>query len=173
MPVSSLAAILLRLYSLSMGLTGLVQTLGCLFSPDVSISDYAVYITALLSLVVGGLLWFLARPLSRLLAGRKEEAVRLEGVTEEQLHSTAFLGIGLWFALSSFAEVFNWIHHFVVIRSFPSSSTDEEGHVFYEFTGDLLTFAAGLLLVFTCRTWAAKLAKQRRRTQEGLPPAER
>ncbi|HRQ88600.1 MAG TPA: hypothetical protein PLA50_07370, partial [Bacteroidia bacterium] len=144
-------------------LTGLVQSIGYFLSPGVSASDYLTFVSAMFPLVVGIVLWFLARSLSRLLAGREEESVRLEGVTEEQLHSTAFLGVGLLFALSSFASVFNWIHHFAVIGSFPSSVTEGD---FYRFTEDVLTFVVGLFLVFTCRTWAAKLARRRRPQEE-------
>ncbi len=173
MPVSSIAAILLRLYSLSLILTGLSQAVGILAHSGALLPDSLVFASALPPFIAGALLWFLAPPLSRFLAGRKEGAVHLEGVAEEQLHSTAFLGLGLWFALPSFAKVFNWIHYFSANHSFPSASIDEERHLFYEFTEDLLTFAAGLFLVFTCRMWAAKLARHRRRTQESPLPAER
>jgi hypothetical protein len=160
MPATAIAAILLRLYALTLFTNGLVQTATvCTQIGSVGIPWYAMT-PALAGLIVGVFLWFVAAPFSRFLAARQDNAFRLEGLSTVQLYSAVFLGIGLWFSLSSFAGVFNWIHYFAVNRSSPNPWEEVDGTNLYSLTQEALTFAAGLFFVFTGPIWAVKLAKR-------------
>jgi len=163
MPASAIAAILLRLYALNLAVTGLVQSImqGAAHFMGGSAWIYSV-IPAFTHLIVGATLWFIAPPFARFLAARHDEPFRLEGLNEAQLYSATFLGLGLWFSLSSFAGVFNWLHYFAVVRSNPDLWKDEDGTNLYSLSREALTLAAGLLLVFTGPVWAVKLASSRR-----------
>jgi hypothetical protein len=160
MPVSSIAVILFRLYALNLAVQGLVQTVSnCAHLGGYGSQWAFAFLPGVASLILGAALWFLAPPFSRFLAARHDERFHLDGVTETQLYSAVFLGVGLWFALTSFSGIFNWLHYFVVSRS-DSNADNEAGQTnIYDFWHQLLTFAAGLVLVLTCRTWASKLTK--------------
>lgn len=163
MPASAIAAILLRLYALNLAITGLVQSVmqGAAHLAGGSAWIYSA-LPALVHLIAGATLWFLAPPFARFLAARHDEPFRLEGLTEAQLYSAVFLGLGLWFSLSSFAGVFNWLHYFAVARSSSNPWEGEDGTNLYSLSREALTLAAGLLLVFTGPVWAVKLASSRR-----------
>lgn len=171
MPASSIASILLRLYALNLFVTGLVQSImqGAAYGVGGGAWIYSL-LPAAAHLVVGAILWFIAPRFARMLASRHDEPFRLEGLDETQLYSAIFLGLGLWFSLSSFAGVFNWLHYFAVNRSSPTPREEFEGTNLYSLTQEALTFAAGLVLVFTGPVWAAKLARRRRSNPEPGDP---
>lgn len=160
MPASSIAAILIRLYALNIAVQGLVQTVGnCTQLGSYGPQWAFAFLPGVASLIVGVIMWILAPPFSRFLAARHDEKIQLSGISETQLYSAVFLGVGLWFALNSFADVFNWLHYFAVNRSQPDIDGEGQQASLYDFWHQLLTFGAGLLLVFTCRIWASKLTR--------------
>jgi len=162
MPASTIAAVLLRLFALNFVLKGTLEVIGAFaFTGGWASGGIQPAAIGVIQIIFGIVFWWTAPRFSRFLAGRSEDPVQLMGVTEEQLYATTFLGVGLWFALSSFAGVFNWIHYFAVNRpSEQDSSTGEEANV-YAFMESLFPLAAGLVLIFTCKTWAAKVTHRR------------
>lgn len=163
MPISSIAVILFRLYALNLTVQGLVQTVSnCTHLGSYGTEWAFAFLPGVASLILGAALWFLAPPFSRFLAARHDEKFHLDGITETQLYSAVFLGVGLWFALTSFASVFNWLHYFVVSRSQSSLDNQAEQTNLYDFWHQFLTLAVGLLLIFTCRIWASKLTRATR-----------
>lgn len=162
MPASTIASILLRLFALNYLLSGVLELTKALYLTEGPVAGvFQIAILSVIQIILGVVCWWVAPKFSRVLAGQNDEHVRLTGVTEEQLYATMFLGLGLWFALSSFAVVFNWIHYFAVNRSASQETSSREEANLYGFMESLLTFAAGLTLVFTCKTWAAKVSRRR------------
>lgn len=79
----------------------------------------------------------------------------LDGVTRADLYSTVILGLGLYFVLSSLANVFNWIHYIAVERQMMFEYEQGNDVDYYAFSNSAMTLAAGLLLIwkadrFTC-----------------------
>ncbi len=169
MPASTIAAILLRLFALNYMLSGVLEAIKAFYLTGGSLTG-VVQIASIsaVQIILGVVCWWVAPRFSRVLAGQSNEQAKLAGVTEEQLYATTFLGLGLWFALSSFAAVFNWIHYFAVDRSKVQGSSTGEETTLYGFMESLLTLSAGLVLIFTCKTWAAKVAR-RRSGRSGMP----
>lgn len=160
MPASSIAQVLLRLFALNWAVTGLSQIAYNVFMG----AQYGFSYSLLLSLIPPLLLiaacvvtWWLAPAISRLLARGNDGAASLQGVTQSQLYATMFVGLGMYFALDSFADVFNWLHFFA-IRSSPDYGFHRENSPsYYNLTESLLTLAAGIALIFTAHIWAEKL----------------
>lgn len=160
MPVSSIALILLRLFALNWFVVGLIQLASStvIFRPEY-FSISALLPTAVY-LVAGILVWRLSPQISRLLARGSDDAFDLRGITSEQLYSAVFLGLGLYFTLTSFGSAFSWVHFFAVNKS-PDYGFQQEAHrSYYDMSETLMTFAAGIMFIVTCRTWAAKLARK-------------
>lgn len=162
MPASSIAQILLRLFALNWFLMGIFQIGTVMLMADEGSFSFhpSSLIPWLIYLLAGIIFWVMARPLSRLLANRNDGEFTLEGVTERQLYSTAFLSLGLYFALNSFANVFSWIHFFAINKSPDYGFHHQEEPSYYELTEGLLTLMAGVALMLTSRTWAAKLTRK-------------
>ena len=159
MPISSIAQILLRLFALNWFFTGMIQIASLMFLHDYE--PYSLYSLApgLIYVVMASLFWRLAPLISRLIAKRNDGEVNLAGVTERQLFSTAFLSLGLYFALDSFSNVFSWIHFFVINKSPNYGFHHEEEPSYYLLLESLLTLAAGTALILTAQTWAKKLTR--------------
>ncbi|MEZ5325730.1 MAG: hypothetical protein R3F19_11790 [Verrucomicrobiales bacterium] len=161
MPVSTIAQILLRLFALNWMLSGLIQIISAASQWEwFSISSLAMPV---LYIVAGATIWYFAPSISRLIARGSDGEFNLQGVTERQLFATAFVSLGLYFALNSFGNAFNWIHYFAM-----SEGPDEGGRQtqtqegsFYVLTYELLTLAAGIYLIATARMWAAKLTREK------------
>ena len=179
MPASSIAQILLRLFALNWFLMGIIQVASVIFMAGEGLmgeGSYFFYSVApsLIYLVAGVIFWFVAPALSRLLAKRNDGEFSLKGVTERHLYSTAFLALGLYFALDSFANVFNWIHFFSINKSPDYGFHHEEAPSYYELTEGALTLVAGIALMLTARTWATKLTRKSNSEQGvGGQPATR
>ncbi|CAN5240078.1 hypothetical protein BH23VER1_BH23VER1_37410 [soil metagenome] len=126
MPASSLAQILLRVFALSWVISGCVHTVSVFMmenAPGMWIYHLGPSLT---TLVAGVVVWFVAPPLSRLVAKRNDGAISLQGVDETQLYATALLVLGLYFALSSFGSVLSWIHYFAIVLRPQRKSPDPD-----------------------------------------------
>jgi len=156
MPLSSVVQVLFRLSALNWLVSGLVQlALGPL--ENRSFSWIGLLVPAVL-LGSGIIVWVFAPFVSRFVSRGCDQSLSLEGVSLRSLYSTAFVGIGLWFALSNFAQVFNWLHFSIAyskISGIPSSGPGS----FYHLSSAGLTFIAGIILVATARFWARKLTE--------------
>lgn len=165
MPSSSIAQILLRIFALNWFVTGLIQIASMAFTfreeyfTIFSIAPGVVYFVA------GVLGWIISPKLSRLLAGQNDGEFDLRGISEQQLYSAVFLGLGLYFTLSSFAAAFSWIHFFAVNKSPEYGFHQENQPSYYDMSETVMTLAAGVLLIMTCGTWARKLARKHQSEQ--------
>jgi len=162
MPSSSVAQILLRLFALNWFLSGLVQAASVAAVIGREHFSLAHFTECIVLLVAGILVWAASPKLSRLLARRNDGEFSFKGVTEEQLYAGVILGLGLYFALSSFSAAFSWVHYFAVTRSSEHGFHQESQPSYYDLSETLMTLAAGLFLALTCTTWARKLARKNR-----------
>ena len=177
MPLSSITHILLKIFALKLFISGVIQLLSVVVTSSIGDGVYSFfyYAPSLVYFIAGIIVWFAAPKLSRLFTKNNDGEFNLEGVTLEMLFSTSFVAIGLYFALDSFAKVFNWMHFFTLYKSEDYGFHQEEGPSYYDLTESALTFIAGITLIFTARIWSAKLCKNKQSEQDSAPnplPAE-
>jgi hypothetical protein len=169
MPVSSIAQIFLRLYSLKL-LVGALASFGGLLmiTRNPAYDGWSTFLGFLPNLIVitsGVVLWVIAPWLSRLLTKKGNGELTLGGVTREDLLTAVLLGLGVYFIMDSFSNVIGWAHYFAVNRSEGGFHMDEEPS-YYDLTERLLTLGGGFALIMTCRTWARRLAPKLRSEQD-------
>jgi hypothetical protein len=158
MPLSGVVQILFRIFSLHWLLTGLIQGSSIvIISRDRGMLWWSL-LPSIVYLVAGLVFWRIAPWFSRALAKGTDDSLRLDGVSERTLFATAFISLGTYFALDSFASVFSWGHFFAISKSDEYGFHHEEAPSYYELSEALMTLAAGVLLILTAKRWAAKLA---------------
>jgi len=159
MPISSITQILLRLSALNWLISGFVQFVTTLAGVQNGARTPLDFSTPVVLLISGVVCWVFAPLLSMLLTGRVDRTVVLQGVTLEDLYSTAFVSLGLWFALANFGKAFNWIHYYISYAFTEEGLRTSRWNSFYDMTQTILTFLAGTALVSTGHIWARKLAR--------------
>ncbi len=159
MPVSSVTQVLLRLFALSWALTGLVQ-LGQAVVQARHHFGGPMLAAPLIMLLMSHLAWRFSPRISKALARGCDSEIHLQGVTQSQLYATVFVGLGMYFALESFANVFNWLHFFAINSSPDYGFHKENSPSYYDLTENLMTLVAGIALIFTARIWAEKLTRR-------------
>jgi hypothetical protein len=167
MPSSSVAQILLRIFALHWFLSGFIEMAGMAFTFRRGEFSLIHLAPSILNFVAGILVWVMAPKLSRFLAHRNDGDFNLKGVTEQQLYTAVFLGLGLYFTLSTFAAAFSWVHFFTVNKSPDYGFHQENQPSYYDMTEKFMTLAAGIFLVFTCNTWASKLVRKHQSEPNG------
>ena len=167
MPPSSIAQVFARLFALKWILGAIVHSVSLILTTGrgelYSTNIWIGLIPTSLYLVGGIALWIFAPACSRLITRGRDESFRLNGVTQEHLFSAVLLGLGVYFFMDSFSNVFGWIHYFAVNRSEGVGGfhlRDEPSY--YDLSERLLTMAAGIGLVVTCKTWARRLTARSR-----------
>lgn len=170
MPASAIAQILLRLFALQWILTSFAQIGSAVFLSESSPLEAYFILPASIYFVAGIIVWFLAPFLCRLLTTGIDQKVTLDGVTLRQLYATTFIGLGTYFVLNSFANVFSWVHFFIVNKSPEYGFYKESSPSYYDLTEGILTLLAGAALIGTARVWAKKLthSKGRSESEPGL-----
>ena len=171
MPLSSITQVLLRLSALNWLITGLVQLVTTISAFQNGSLTPLHFSSPVIVLFAGAVCWIFAPILSVLLTGRLNRAFSLQGVTLEALYSTAFVSLGLWFALSNLGHSFNWIHYYISYASTDEGLRATRSNSFYDMTKTILTFLAGVALVATGHIWARKLAKMSERAGAANPHA--
>lgn len=162
MTASSIAQILLRLFSLNWLLLGIVHSCQlAIMIPNIGGGEgYAIALVQLiLYIVAAAIAWLAAPKISKLVSKNNDRELNLKGITSYQLYSTAFISLGLYFTLSSFSSVFSWIHFFAINRSESYGFHHGEAPSYYELTESLLTVIAGITVIFTAHVWARKLVR--------------
>ena len=165
MPVSSITQIILRIFALNWFLTGIIQGGTIIYIYRDTTLSWLSILPSLVYFIAGLLLWIGSPWLSRLFAKGNDREVNLSGVSERSLFATAFLALGLYFSLRSFADVIGWVHFFAINRSPEYGFHHEEAPSYYDLTEPTLTLFAGIGLILTCRIWAAKLSPRRDNTK--------
>lgn len=163
MPISSIAQILLRLFALNWIVTGLIQLISNAAMMREPQYSWPLLITPASYLLVGGASWLLSPWLARLAARGDDRGVTLSGITARQLYTAVFVGLGLYFALSSISDAFHGVHSLIHYEtSFDYPETGPREFPYEDVTIPVLTLIAGICMITTSRKWAEKLARQGR-----------
>jgi hypothetical protein len=165
MPLSSIVVIVLRLFALNWLFNAVPLLLSAAATPLPHERHlFAVlmpYAPAVLFLIFAAGLWILAPALARLVSRGVDTSVSIGSLSRSDLYSFAFVFLGLFFMLSSFADAINWIHYLgTVSRQDPT----RDPHYLYQLTRPCLTFVAGLISLFGARRWTKKLVAYDERT---------
>ena len=171
MPISSITHVLLKIFALNWLLSGAIQLISVIATSQMNAGSYSFlfYAPSLVYFVAGIILWFFAPKFSRILTKKHDGEFNLEGVTLEMLLTTAFVSVGLYFSLDSFAAAFNWVHFFTIYNSPNYGFHQEQGPSYYDLTESLLTFITGAILIFTSQHWSSKLCKKQQSEQVAAP----
>lgn len=166
MPVSSIAQILLRLFALNWLFSGLIHSVTIIYVAKLGGSIFYSIYGPLIYLCGGVVLWIAAPRISSLLAKDNDGNATLNGVSEQILYSTVFLGLGLYFALRSFANVFSWIHYFAINRSMDFGFEMQQGRSYYDLFENVMTLCIGVALILSAKTWAKKMCQSKSRPED-------
>jgi hypothetical protein len=158
MPLSSIVRIVVRLFALNWGLHALNLILSvAALPPQRPDSNGLIYYLAGVGLLLAAVgLWFLAPLIARLVVRPADTSVHLGGLTRSDLYSFAFVFLGLYFILSSIADVIDWVHFFTAI-SHDDPRNDPSIQNFYDLTRPCLTLVAGLVSLLGAPRWTKKL----------------
>jgi hypothetical protein len=167
MPLSSIVVIVVRLFALNWLLHALALIASAVAVPlpskYVGSAMLIHYAPAVLLIIFAVFLWILASAVARLVSRGFDATVSLGSLSRSDLYSFAFVFLGLFFILSSFADVIDWIHYFSVSREDPQ----HDPHIpnFYNLTRPCLTLAAGLVSLIGAPRWTKKLVSRDEKTQ--------
>jgi hypothetical protein len=158
MPISSITQIILRIFALNWFLTGIIQGGTIVYISQTGTLSWLGVFPSLVYLLAGIFLWIGSPWLSRLLAKGNDKELSLRGVSEKSLFAAAFISLGLYFALKSFAGAVSWIHFFAINKSPEYGFHHEQAPSYYELSEQILTLLAGIALILTSQIWASKLS---------------
>lgn len=163
MLTSTIVLIIMRLFSVQW----LVQGLGMLAMGFVEISQMnesrggwfaaARFIPSLGVLLCSVIAWIAAPFLARFIARKYDAPVAVSGLSLQDLYSFAFVFLGLYFVLSSLADVLNWLHYALAVAASRGDFDPERNKSLYGLSRPLITLVAGCVCLVSGRRWARKL----------------
>jgi hypothetical protein len=163
--------IILRLFSLSWlvqgGLVGLASTVQYSHAiPDFNQALLAYAIPLVYAVAAAGR-WMLAAWIARHVTPEPDSAVNAGALTLYDLYCFAFVFLGLYFVLSSFAQVLNAVHTYQLVSTMnPPPPFLEKNASFYQLTEPVITLVAGSLCIIFASRIARKLMSGQR--QDGV-----
>ncbi len=169
MPLSSIVLIVVRLFALNWLLQA-VALIATAIAVPLPGSHYASavlvhYGPAAVLAIIAIFLWMLAPAVARFVSRGFDASVNMGSLSRSDLYSFAFVFLGLFFILSSFADVINWIHYFAV--SPEDLRHDPRVQNFYKLTRPCLTLAAGLVSLLGAPRWTKRLVSRDRKSEAG------
>lgn len=171
MPISSIAQIFIRLYSLKILVGALASFGGMLTITQIPAYDgwnlFLGFLPNLILITSGIVLWTIAPWISRLLISNGNGELTLGGVRREDLFTAVLLSLGVYFIMDSFSNVLGWVHYFAINRSERGFHINDVPS-YYDLTERVLTLIGGVALVVTCRTWGRRLAREYTGEQDAL-----
>jgi len=161
MLISTIVLLVVRLFSLQWLIQGL-SMLAFAF-PEVEDNHGSSFIVlrflpSLLVILLAVVAWFIAPLLSRLIPGRQDASIPVSGLSLRDMYSFAFVFLGLYFALSSLADVLNWLHYAFLVAAAHDFDPERKKSL-YGLSRPIITFVAGLICLFSGRRWASKLSE--------------
>jgi hypothetical protein len=161
MPVSSIAQIFIRLYTLKILVGASASFVGMLTTINQPAYDgwnrLLGFLPNLIVITSGVVLWVSAPWISKRLTSKGNGELTLGGVTREDLFTAVLLALGVYFIMDSFSSVFGWFHYFAINLSEGGFHMKDKPS-YYDLTERVLTLIAGIALTMTCRTWGRRLA---------------
>jgi hypothetical protein len=167
MPLSNIVVIVMRLFALNWFVSALPLLLSAATPPlPHERSMFALlmpYAPGVLLLVFAVGLWILASAIARFVSRGVNTTVSVGSLSRSDLYSFAFVFLGLFFILSSFADVINWIHYFTVSGEDPRH--DPRIQNLYQLTRPCLTLVLGLVSLLGAPRWTKKLVAHDQKNQ--------
>lgn len=160
MKPTQLAQILLRLFAISWFLYGIVQTAGILAMNQHGMPDPKLLVSGAVASALAIAAWFLAPALGRRIASPENQESDFSTITYEQLLKAMFIGIGLYFALSSIGALINSLHFHLVMKTAPESIPLGMRFSPYDLSKHAITFAAGVSLIASASHWSRRLSNK-------------
>jgi hypothetical protein len=165
MPLRSIVLVVLRYFSVLWFFGAAIFLVAKLLGDGPPIASTITIFLAVALIVGSYVLWILSPRLSGLIVGTYDAPVNVGSLSREDLYAFAFVFLGLYFILSSAAQVANWLYFFIQAEAAPTIPIAQSLSSLYGFTQPLLTLIAGLLCLFPGRRWARKLALKDKETQ--------
>ena len=166
MLISTITLLVVRLFSLQWFIQGL-SLLAIAFSEPTDSSNRSFialrYLPSFLVIILAVVAWFAAPLLSRVIPGKHDASIPVSGLSLRDLYAFAFVFLGLYFALSSLADVLNWLHYCLTLAAAHDFDPERKKSL-YGLSRPLITFVAGLICLFFGRTWAGKLSDHQKET---------
>ena len=166
MPLKTLVVITLRLYAIYWfidSVSSLVVVMPVMLSFLNKTGDYEhSYLFALLPLgmlVFAILLWSLSSKISAQVTKGHDTQLAFISLTKEDLYNFAFVFLGLFFILSSLAELIQSGYQFFAYDYPQPDSNPHKGELFWPFLGHAFTLIAGFACVFGAGKWTNKLIR--------------
>jgi hypothetical protein len=160
MPLSSIVVIVIRLFALNWLLTSVPLFLAATASPlrhDLNMAGVLMlYAPSVLLLILAAVLWILASAIARLVSRGVDTTVTVGALSRADLYSFAFVFLGLFFILSSFADVINRVHY-ITTASRQDPRHDVRVQNLYQLTRPCLTLGLGLVSLLGAPRWTKKL----------------
>lgn len=156
---SQITKIILRLFALFWFLTGSIHFISSFFADQRNQGYWFFLIPGIAMLVISVILWMAAPFLGKLICGSDDEANVLREISYQQFLTAMLVGLGVYFCLSSFGGIFNWLHFFAIERSNPGILPEGLSRRYYNLTKDAVTFGAGVFVIATARKWSGRLSK--------------
>jgi hypothetical protein len=171
MPLSSIVVIVMRLFALNWLVSALPLLLSAATTPVLherpTFAVPVAYVPGGLLLLLAIAVWFLSSPIARLVTRGVDTPVTLGSLARSDLYSFAFVFLGLFFVLSSLADVINWTHYFTVSPEDPRH--DPYIQNFYQLTRPCITLAVGLVSLFGAPRWTRNLVARDHKSQQAQP----
>ena len=160
MPLSSIVVIVIRLFALNWLLTAVPLLLSASTTPLPHERHLPavlmLYVPSVLLLIFAAALWILTPAIARFVSRGVDTSVSIGSLSRSDLYSFAFVFLGLFFILSSFADVINWMHYFATASS-EDPRRDARVQNLYQLTRPFLTLALGLVSLLGAPRWTKKL----------------
>ncbi|MEO6848554.1 MAG: hypothetical protein ABI443_12620, partial [Chthoniobacterales bacterium] len=154
----SITQVLLRLFALNWVVMGIVQFVSLSYTFQNSHPSFLNYSAPICFTTCGVFVWIFAPFLSHQFSRGNDASLTLQGITLRQMYSTTFVGLGLYFSLTSFANVFNWLHYVIITQSGESTYHNANSSSYYQLSQSAMTLAAGIFIIVTADIWARKLS---------------
>jgi hypothetical protein len=166
MPLSSIVVIVVRLFALNWLLQALVLIATAFpLSYDRPVSAALLqYGPGVVLVILAVCLWAVASAVTRFVSRGFDATVSVGSLSRSDLYAFAFVFLGVFFILSSFADVINWIHYFAAVSHYDARH-DPRIQSFYRFTRPCLTLAAGFVSLLGAPRWTKKLLSRDERSQ--------
>ena len=168
MPISSLAQILIRIFALFWTVFGAIAIAAQAFAASHSMGNQMALQIAVIRIFLGTLLWFFAPTIAWAASRGNDQELQFKGITETQLFSTAFVALGIYFALSALPDISHGLYLLITVEEQLTGDGMEASmaRIFQQsnFTKELLirptlSFGFGVVSILSARAWAKKLTR--------------
>ena len=157
MKPSQITQIIIRLFAISWFLHGIVQTVSVLTMSNQRLSEPILFLPGVIAFVLAIAAWFLAQPIGQIICRGNDKEEIISGISFQQILHAMFIGIGLYFCVSSIGGLLNSLHFFVVLSATPESIPSGMQLTLYDLTKPALSFLAGAFLIGSARHWSKKI----------------